>query len=197
MADSTDITWRRSDAAWSERATIRQDSHGLTITGNITSEGGSGWFQPAFAARYLVGIANDWSSTHLHVTAESDDLPGLGPLVLTRRGRAGWFSGEQALPSLDQATDVDLFLTPATNTIPLRRLDLEVGESTTIVAVLVSIEPSPATWSLDLSCQRYERLAADTYRFATMDSADEIAFSADLTVRAGVVRRYGDHWTAV
>jgi uncharacterized protein len=84
--------------------------------------------------------------------------------------------------------DVDLSFTPATNTLPIRRLRLDVGEEAEIlVAWLVwpELEVRPVR-------QRYARLAQDRYRYAQDD------FEAELVVDdEGLVLEYEGLWRAV
>ena len=69
---------------------------------------------------------------------------------------------------------MDLGIGASTNTLPIRRLDLEVGEAAEIVAAWVrfpelSLEPLP---------QRYTRLAEDRFRYESLDSG----FTAEILV---------------
>jgi uncharacterized protein len=86
--------------------------------------------------------------------------------------------------------DVDLGITPATNSLPINRLNLSIGESTEITAVWIrfpeiTIEPLP---------QRYTRLTQDTYKYENLDGT----FSANIIVdKLGIVKSYGNMWTQV
>jgi hypothetical protein len=85
---------------------------------------------------------------------------------------------------------VDLAVTPSTNTLPIRRLDLAVGEGRDVVAAWVrfpglTIEPLP---------QRYVRIAEHQYRYESRGGE----FTAELEVDTlGVVVRYGSFWERV
>src|SRR5262249_58793699 len=87
-------------------------------------------------------------------------------------------------PALDGCVDVDFGWTPATNTLPIRRLGLGVGAAATIRAAWVRF-PELDLLALD---QTYTRLADDRWRYASG------TFEAELVVdpATGVVRRYGD-----
>jgi hypothetical protein len=85
--------------------------------------------------------------------------------------------------ALAGAIDVDFSASPFTNTLPIRRLDLDVDDEADLVAAYLSFPdlellPDP---------QRYTRLDEDRYRFESLDSD----FAADLTVDArGFVLEY-------
>ena len=97
------------------------------------------------------------------------------------------WSGTERPPEYIDCVDVDLSFTPATNTLPIRRLGLEIGEETEIHVVWL-IWPE---LSIQRVLQRYTRLAEDRYRY----TQDE--FEAELTVdRHGLVLEYEGLWRA-
>jgi uncharacterized protein len=51
-----------------------------------------------------------------------------------------WFTDESLLPSMMGLFDVDLEFSPATNTLPIRRLNLKVGESVVVDVVWVRLD---------------------------------------------------------
>lgn len=119
------------------------------------------------------------------VTVESTG----GPAMSLRRSGERWYDGDgRERPNLAGCLDVDIALTPLTNTIPIQRLTLEVGESEDIDVVY--IDPSPR---LDVrpQRQRYTR-TMDGFRYASG------SFQADLLVDAdGIVVDYPGLWTLV
>ncbi|ELZ32797.1 hypothetical protein C474_05975 [Halogeometricum pallidum JCM 14848] len=105
--------------------------------------------------------------------------------------RGSWTVDGEPTPELDGCVDVDIAVTPLTNTLPIRRLGLAPGESETIDAVYLD----PRTLGVSRAEQRYTRLAPDEgadedrYRYESL----ETGFAATLTVdAAGVVRDYPD-----
>lgn len=110
-------------------------------------------------------------------------------LRLTRDDSTGWVLDGDHQEQLDGCIDIDLRFTPATNTLPIRRLSPAVGETVEVRAAWVGFPDLRATPSV----QSYERLSENTYRFRSGD------FVADLVVDdAGLVLRYGDaFWTAL
>ena len=69
------------------------------------------------------------------------------------------------MPEYTGAIDVDLAMTPFTNTLPIRRLGLAVGAAADIIVVYVTF-PDLA---VSADPQRYTRLAERTYRFESLD----------------------------
>ena len=91
------------------------------------------------------------------------------------------------LKEFEGLVDVDLQVTPATNTLPIRRLQLGVGESAETDALWVRF-PELA---LERLPQRYTRTGEFRYTYESRGGA----FRAELEVDAqGLVVRYGDIW---
>ncbi|PYX20414.1 MAG: hypothetical protein DMG82_22420 [Acidobacteria bacterium] len=85
--------------------------------------------------------------------------------------------------------DVDLALTPATNTLPIRRLNLQVGRSESVIAAWVKF---PELTVQPLS-QHYTRLGKDTYRYES-----NTGFSAEIVVDdLGLVTTYPGGWDRI
>ncbi len=108
-----------------------------------------------------------------------------------------WYAGAEELTALRACVDIDLGLTPATNTLPIRRVAPAIGEHCDVVAAWVSF---PAL-RIEPLFQRYTRLEAMRYRFETFENSDmsgEPAFSAELTVdHTGLVQDYTGWWERV
>jgi hypothetical protein len=157
---------------------------------DVASMSAEAWAGPAHARRaYPTGVLD----VRYLVEADRDGLTRRVELELdggaTRRvlladgaGRWAWEGGPE-LTGVAGSLDVDLTVSPATNTLPIRRLAaLEVGQAADLHMAWVQfpdLEVLP-------SAQRYERLAVDRWRFATGE------FQADLLVDPeGLVLDYG------
>ncbi len=100
-----------------------------------------------------------------------------------------WRLNEVAIAAVTGCVDIDLNFSPSTNLIPIRRLQLKVGESADIIAAWLrfpgfTFEPLP---------QRYTRLDEHHYRY----ESNEGKFRVDLRVnQAGFVEDYPGIWVA-
>ncbi len=141
----------------------------------IATEDGS------FAARYRVRCDAGWRCRELDV-----EIIGAARMLRLRGdGHGRWTDGDGApLPALDGAVDVDLPITPFTNTLPIRRLGLAAGAAAEIAVVYVR---APAL-SVELDHQRYTCVEPlRRYRYEAVDGT----FSADLEVDSrGLVLTY-------
>ena len=74
---------------------------------------------------------------------------------------------------LDGCYDVDLACTPFTNSLPIRRLPLHVGDSAELPVVTVDVE----TLAVRPATHRYMRL--DTHRWAFAHDDQSVEFEVD------------------
>lgn len=100
-------------------------------------------------------------------------------------GRGRWWLDRREAPELEGCIDVDLGCTPATNTLPIRRLGIPVGGEAEILAAWVRF-PDLEVRALP---QLYRRLAPDRYEYASN------SFRAELDVdEHGLVLDYAGAW---
>lgn len=137
-------------------------------------------------ARYVVHVDARWHTREVEVRCELPD--GALELRLTSDGAGSWWREGTPLPDLTGCLDVDLGITPATNTLPIRRLRLDVGASATLAAAWVRFS------GLEVSRleQRYDRLAPDRWRYRSASFEAELAVDGD-----GLVLDYTGVWRAI
>lgn len=124
-----------------------------------------------FAAVYSLRLDAAWNLQE----ARFSELGTGRTLHLRREPGGAWFEGDgRPLPELQDATEVDLPVTPLTNTLPIRRLGLEVGQSAEITVAYVEIPGLTVT----ANRQRYTRLSAAVYKLEAVGST----FARDITV---------------
>jgi hypothetical protein len=170
------VSWRRSDEIETdEHATLTIRDTGLSFVGTVLgAESGV-----PIRIEYRVMTSGSGMTTAVHVR----DLRGFDQRVLTveRSAKGVWSVNGTIDPTLKGCTDIDLGCSPSTNTLPIRRLRLGVGNSQTIQAAWVRFPELTVT----KSGQTYARLDEFTYRY------ESGTFSAELLVDDyGVVASY-------
>jgi uncharacterized protein len=113
-------------------------------------------------------------------------------LRLQTDGRGRWQgSDDQAIDALDGCMDIDIWPTPFTNSFPIRREPMAIGERRQFLVAWVfapdlTVHPQP---------QAYTRLADRLYLFENLDGSD---FRAELPVdEDGIVLDYPDSFRRV
>jgi hypothetical protein len=175
LAFRATVAWRRRDLA-----------HGLGVV-KVVGSSGKGFV--AHGLETCVGDGRIWSVLFALEVSPSWETHRFFALVYSEAGddkvsleadRAeGWTRDDNPAPELDGCTDVDIVSTPFTNTLPIRRLRLAVGESADIRAAWVDV-PS---LEVSVSNQRYTRLepanGVDRYEFVELDSGDAYQLTVD------------------
>jgi uncharacterized protein len=174
----TALLWQAADGG-SEICVLERAGRGRRLRGTVlTHEAGE-----PIELRYVVTVDPAWVTTGVEVLVSFAGGEPSEPAVLGEL-----WSGKERPPEFRDCVDVDLSFTPATNTLPIRRLRLEVGEEAEIqVAWLVwpELRVRPVL-------QRYARLAEDRYRYTQDD------FEAELAVdEHGLVLEYEGLWKAI
>lgn len=168
------LHWLRLDTPGSEYFTLSEAPDGWMLSGTVVVT----LDDVPVSVRYTVRCDPQWKTEDVDVVAESG-----GTLHRLRLGAAGgrWRSNEGSVRAVDGAVDVDLGVTPSTNTLPIRRLGLEIGEHADLVVAWVRFPDL----SVLRSDQRYTRLAENTYRY------ESGSFTRDVEVdELGLVTSY-------
>ncbi len=176
--------WRFLRGPGFERCELARDGEGWRLSGTVLAESEGATAE----ARYLVRCDSAWRTLATEVRLASRGAERRLELAV-EEGR--WLEGGREIASLRGCLDVDLSWSPSTNTLPIRRLALAVGEeSGPLTAAWVrfpqlTVEPLP---------QEYARLAERRYRYSSRGGA----FTAELEVdEEGLVVTYGDVWERV
>jgi uncharacterized protein len=165
-----EIVWRGIEVESLERLSLREAGDGVTASSVIDSARGR--------YSYEVALDRDWTFRSLHLEA----LAGHRALDLVR-GPEGWTLDGAPRPDLAGCVDIDLAVSPFTNSLPIRRLGLDDDDEADLEMAYVSF-PDLEVFA---DPQRYTRLDEETYLYESLDSD----FTAELTVDArGIVTDY-------
>lgn len=179
-----DVLWQRLDETGLEHCRLQQLPGFLAINGTVlTVHDGS-----PLRVDYLILCNADWTTHGAHISVVHGSSNQR--LELKRAPSGTWQRNGEPVPGLAGIDDVDLAISPASNTLPIRRLALAVGEARDTDAVWVRI-PELAIERLS---QRYTRTGELRYAY----ESDRGAFRADIEVDdLGMVVRYGELWERV
>jgi hypothetical protein len=116
------------------------------------------------AVRYRIRCDSSWRVRKAEIARIGDDRP----IELASDGAGNWVDASGApRPQLQGAIDIDISVTPFTNTLPIRRLSLKQGQSAEILVVYIQLP----NLTISTDRQRYTCLeAARRYRYESVDS---------------------------
>ena len=176
-----EVLWRQMVESGSEHLVLSMDAgvHADSLSvGEIEST--------SYRIHYEIDCDASWNVRRLRI----EDLLLHETVALVRGEHDSWTDDEgHSLEALDGCSDVDIMITPFTNSLPIKRLKLKVGESGEISVVYIGL-PDLTVSKLE---QRYTCLSLDpdggVYRYESLKSG----FTADLKVDTdGLVVDYPD-----
>jgi uncharacterized protein len=151
MGAARSYGWKRRDLEGFGFVTMDESADGRRIHGaEVAAEGDAIW-----AVRFDLDVDDSWTTLAMDTEVVRDG--GSRRLLLERSPDGTWRADGSPAPDLDGCTDVDITSTPFTNTLPIRRLNLGVGDTHVIKAAWLEV-PELAVQSLD---QRYTRLPSE------------------------------------
>ena len=173
------ILWRRIDRTSYERCTLDATASGHRLAGTVLLVEDA----VPYELRYTIVTNDAWFPITVGINVQGGENDRT--LALTGDGNGTWSVGDEPVLDFYGATDVDLGFTPGTNSLPIRRLDLDVGEAAQITAIRIDFPHR----DVEKVTQTYERLAERRWRYRSGD------YSADLTVNEhGLVTAYPAGW---
>ena len=184
MYPPVSLLWRRLDHPGLEHFTHAVAARGPILEGIVISLPGDS----PLRVDYRIECTPDWHTKQVVVTMQHGTRRQL--IELTRDDQCRWQRAGASVPELDGCEDIDLSVTPSTNTLPIHRLALEIGRSSEVTSAWIRF-PSCEITPLP---QRYTRAGEYLYRYESRGGE----FSAELTVdEYGMVLDYPPAWERV
>ena len=179
------MRWRRLDVPGHEEACIEQTTRGWRLTGQVEAEEAIVRAQLS----YLIECDREWRTRRAVVSGAASAAPIR--LELAADGGGHWSLNGAPLPLVEGALDIDLGFTPATNLLPIRRLDLAVGGHMELRTAWVRF-PELRVEALE---QTYQREAPQVFRYEALVDGERFQARLD-TDEFGRVLHYENLWEA-
>ena len=179
------MRWRRLDVPGREEARVHRTGNGWQLTGDLhVDESGI-----ISRLQYTITCDRAWRTRSALIVGKASGQPVRFDLAADGAGH--WTRDGEPAPEVDGALDVDLGFTPATNTLPIRRLNLAVGANAPVTSAWLRF-PELRFEPLE---QTYTRETERSYRYRAL--VDGEPFTALLeTDDVGRVLRYGNLWAS-
>lgn len=137
---------------------------------------------------YRLECNKKWQTKQVSIVQERTGI--INRLFLKVNNEQVWNENNSIITFATGLFDVDFEISPATNTLPIRRLGLDVGESTAVDAVWVRF-PS---LKLERLQQRYTRINDKCYKYETPSTRYEAQLEVD---NDGLVVHYDNLWNRI
>lgn len=174
------VAWQRVDTVGLEYAEIELNPMRLQGEIVVVEDG------IPFAVSYRVEC--DSPGTTVRTLVRCKRRKGHTELALLRSAEGRWTMNGAPQSQLEGVSDIDLSVTPSTNTPPLRRLSLSVGQYAEVTAAWLRFP------NLDIVPlrQTYRRVSPEKYVY----EAKDLNFSAEIECdEDSIVRTYAGLWT--
>ena len=174
-----EVLWRQLVGTGSEHLILNVD-HGILADSMSVGE----IERAAYRVRYEIACNAQWQVERVRV----ENLLTQRATTMVRDEHNRWCDEQAyAFDALDGCTDVDIMITPFTNTLPIRTLNLKPGESKEIAVVYFGLPDfAPVRFEQRYTCLERDE-SGGLYRYENTKSA----FTADLKVDSdGLVLEY-------
>lgn len=181
MANEQTIIWRRLDIPGHEYARITTKNFQNIIEGTAILT-----YEKQFCKLdYKIICDSDWQTLSANVSGFVGEKTVEIEISVDEEKR--WTMNGAEISGVEKCTDIDLNFSPFTNTLPIRRLNLPVGEKAKVRAAWLRF-PSFALEPLE---QIYERTGENKYHYESNGGK----FVTDITTDdSGLVIKYPDLW---
>ena len=178
------VFWQRLISFGAEHCNLKRRPEGWELEGIALAL----FDQQLGRVTYSVLVDTTWRTYRVEINMQLDGIER--NLQLSSNTQGQWRLGDQEIASLNGCIDIDLGVTPSTNTLPIRRLELPVGGSEAVTAAWIRFPEL----TVEMLPQRYTRLSASRYRYESSGGA----FVADLEVDSlGMVIDYPKGWQRI
>ena len=165
---TTPVSWQGIENQSIETLSLTTSGVGTlaksTIQGTIDSQ--------LFTINYAITTNTAGETTRVQISTRFKDREE--HLKLESNGNGSWILNGEPAPQLNGCIDVDLPVTPYTNTLPIKRLHLPVGEEAIIKVVYLDV----LAGNTEPVAQKYRRISEFGYHYENIPND----FEADIEV---------------
>ncbi|QFT92253.1 hypothetical protein FIU86_05330 [Roseovarius sp. THAF9] len=175
IAGAHAILWLSEDGKGNDACRFADADGGYLIDGSSTDADGT-------VLRYRIRARADGTTRRVRIGKKSR-------LKLRHKKDGTWTQNDTPAPEVQGATDIFLDFTPASFTLPIRRLALDIGAQSKIIAARLDM----ATEQLTPRHLVFRRISDDNYEVETGETGTTTRISVD---DQGIVQSQPGHWIA-
>lgn len=171
------LQWNGIEYDSVENCVVTTTGDGTEIRSVISGKYGN----DVYRVDYLIRTNSRWETVFFEVKSKINDTLGL--LVYEGDGKGNWKSNGNPAPEFKGCIDIDIPLTPFTNTLPINRLKLKEGASAHIKVIYIDLLEE----HIHAVHQKYTRLSHTDYQYENVPNDFEATITVD---ESGFVMHY-------
>jgi len=180
------ILWQGGELSLWEVCRLYQSDEENRLTGTVVGKLDGQLLE----ARYDVKCTRHWHTKEVSVELRQESNTLNRSFRVEPTGQWIELEGKDDLRHLQGIIDIDIQISPSTNTLPIKRLNLRIGASARVTAAWLKFPDL----QVERQEQRYTRVADKRYAFESGGGQ----FRAEIEVDDfGLVRKYGNFWRAI
>ncbi|MCF0072289.1 putative glycolipid-binding domain-containing protein [Dyadobacter sp. CY261] len=173
----TNILWTGREYYSLENCRIDGNENGTLIESAIVGQYGDDLYQ----VNYQIRVNEYWETVLVDISFYINHV--YRHLNLINSGEGNWLLNGELNDSFSDCVDIDLPLTPFTNTLPIRRLNIPIGEERPIRVIYLDLLED----SITPVTQKYTRVSETVFHYENVPND----FEADIVLDAdGLVVDY-------
>lgn len=157
-----EVSWRGIDSGSRETAVLTEEGDTIRVVSRVRGPHGT--------CAYTLIADDGWRFRSLMVEVGDRSLR-----VVYDEEDQLWTVDGRSRPDLRDAREVDLAMSPLSNTLPIRRLRLPIGASSDITTAYITVP----NLQVVADPQRYTRISEHEYRYESRDSDFRRTISVD------------------
>jgi hypothetical protein len=177
----TTISWAGQDYNSMEKCRVNSTTTGNEINGVI-----NGVFETMpYHVEYFIKTNQSWETIAFEIKSRMADKTF--DLYFQSNGKGLWITGKEPAEAFNGCIDIDISLTPFTNTLPIKRLHLAKKERRRITVLYIDVLEQQ-TRRID---QLYTKLSDTVYKYENVSNNFKSLITVD---DAGLVVAYPNHF---
>ncbi|NIJ53844.1 putative glycolipid-binding domain-containing protein [Dyadobacter arcticus] len=164
----TNILWTGREYYSLENCSVKTTETGSEISAAIVGK----YSEELYRVQYQIITNSNWETIYLEIKYWINGQERDIKFESNGNGRWTWNGKEQV--QFQDCIDIDIPLTPFTNTLPIKRLDLKIGEQHQIKVLYLDLLEGKFT----AVYQKYSRLSDTQYHYENVPND----FEADITI---------------
>lgn len=165
----TNLLWTGRKYYSLENCLVKIGTIGSEITSTIIGR----YKEKIYKVEYRIKANQNWETVLLEINSWHNDLTQL--IRLEGDGKGNWMSNGQKSEQFNGCIDVDISLTPFTNTLPVNRLNLRQNQTQEIQVIYCDLFEQ----QIKSVCQKYTCLSSTEYHYENVPNDFEAITQVD------------------